>query len=465
MEDAYTIGITLALENGVSEGLAIIRRDLDNVNLALAHSMRGFAGLRDASHTAVGAAGLDLRRLAAEGRQQLGGLAEAPASSRSKRKQQPRPAPEGPEASASPPRSDPKHSDAAPAFGERQAQPRDAPRLSMPAAQPAGTPIPAQMRTPSVVPARSSSPAGSARSTAPRAPSLPIATNAPPRPATLAPEQPAKLRFELPRANVPPAHSAQLPSPANVAPHSQSMTPVPPARPAPIASPLAPTSVSAAPIPLPRVQPPRTRGVAPIAPPRVVLPTLASLAPIAAERSEIRAPVTPAARGLGVSELAGLARSITPASAPLPQLGPAQLSALAAPAMRSPQVGVTQPRGSSPDSRERPTHLPRATARREWRMETRRSALPVDSVVPLPVPLDVLARTSPAAGMPHQSSERSRPETQAAGPEVGHIFLDGHLVGRWMGEHLTRQVGRPPAGPTGFDARASVIWPGAPIQP
>jgi len=75
MNDAYTIGITLALDNGVSEGIAVIRRDLASLDAAVAGSMAGLAQLRAAA-AGIGGAGLDpaTARLIGEGRKLLGGL-------------------------------------------------------------------------------------------------------------------------------------------------------------------------------------------------------------------------------------------------------------------------------------------------------------------------------------------------------------------------------------------------------
>jgi hypothetical protein len=55
MIDAYTIGITLALDNGVSEGLATIRRDLVALNGVVEGSATGLKDLtRAATHLQVG---------------------------------------------------------------------------------------------------------------------------------------------------------------------------------------------------------------------------------------------------------------------------------------------------------------------------------------------------------------------------------------------------------------------------
>ena len=48
----------------------------------------------------------------------------------------------------------------------------------------------------------------------------------------------------------------------------------------------------------------------------------------------------------------------------------------------------------------------------------------------------------------------------SASPTEGDVFLDGALLGRWMSRHLTQQVGRASAGPTGFDPRRGRLLPG-----
>ncbi len=48
----------------------------------------------------------------------------------------------------------------------------------------------------------------------------------------------------------------------------------------------------------------------------------------------------------------------------------------------------------------------------------------------------------------------------SASPTEGDVFLDGALLGRWMSKHLTQQIGRASAGPTGFDPRRGRLLPG-----
>ncbi len=63
MIDAYTIGITLALNNGVAEGIAAIRQDLAALDRAVDASAAGLMQLRAAAGGSIGAASADLARL------------------------------------------------------------------------------------------------------------------------------------------------------------------------------------------------------------------------------------------------------------------------------------------------------------------------------------------------------------------------------------------------------------------
>ncbi len=52
---------------------------------------------------------------------------------------------------------------------------------------------------------------------------------------------------------------------------------------------------------------------------------------------------------------------------------------------------------------------------------------------------------------------------KVAGPHEGDVFLDGMLVGRWMSRFLNREAERASAGPTGFDARRGRLLPGVTV--
>ncbi len=65
MIDAYEIGITLALQDGVSAGLAAVRRDLGALDTAIAATAQGLARLQAAAGGAVAASEAELYRVAA----------------------------------------------------------------------------------------------------------------------------------------------------------------------------------------------------------------------------------------------------------------------------------------------------------------------------------------------------------------------------------------------------------------
>lgn len=63
-------------------------------------------------------------------------------------------------------------------------------------------------------------------------------------------------------------------------------------------------------------------------------------------------------------------------------------------------------------------------------------------------------------------SRRVTPEDpiEGASPSVqGTVFLDSASFGRWVVDHLTREITRPANGMTGFDPRITASYPGAPI--
>jgi len=443
MDDAYTIGITLALDNGVSEGLAIIRRDLEMLNRAVSQTMGGLAGLRRAGDAAVGGPALDLARLTAEGQRLLGRLPNvmAPAPPVRSRPSEaeaaepaapavgaavPRPAP------ASPVARSPARDPAVPPPAIRAPQPmaRAAP---LPPAVPAGLDGPAAPSAP-LVPARSNAPVASVASAA----SGPIAH------AAAGPELPSRLHFLLSPASTPPA----VPMPA------ASAAPVPSATPS--------SRVSAAPVPPAAVAIPAT-GIAPTLAAAVPWPRV-SAAPAAAERpGPTAAPLAPPARALAAADFAALARALTPVPAPGFTPTPARLAAFAASAMPVRVPAAAPPERAVGSGAERWPELPENAGRRmrePW-ADTAISAAPIRPAAPGLIAGPGLPDTAPS-----RSAEGSRaiPEEAAEPQDRASIHLDGHAVGRWLSEHLAREAGRAPAGPTGFDPRAGIVWPGAPIQ-
>jgi len=75
-----------------------------------------------------------------------------------------------------------------------------------------------------------------------------------------------------------------------------------------------------------------------------------------------------------------------------------------------------------------------------------------------PVGAPVAAATGAQAQKSSQQTARNE-----TGPNEGDVFLDGMLVGRWMSRFLNREAERASAGPTGFDARRGRLLPGVTV--
>ncbi len=87
-------------------------------------------------------------------------------------------------------------------------------------------------------------------------------------------------------------------------------------------------------------------------------------------------------------------------------------------------------------------------------------------------PAAPVSQANPASGFepgddddanPRQAPVAPMMSPSSPSPTEGDIFLDGALMGRWMSKHLTAQVGRASAGPTGFDPRRGRLLPGATV--
>ena len=89
-----------------------------------------------------------------------------------------------------------------------------------------------------------------------------------------------------------------------------------------------------------------------------------------------------------------------------------------------------------------------------------RDASPTVSKVPLrPVPHKTDANEST-----HNNRAAYEHSAEGAAASVkGTVFLDETSFGRWVIDHLTREVTRPTSGMTGFDPRITASYPGAPI--
>lgn len=75
-----------------------------------------------------------------------------------------------------------------------------------------------------------------------------------------------------------------------------------------------------------------------------------------------------------------------------------------------------------------------------------------------------LRRSAAGVGAPHaKENDTEQVGARDAGPQEGDVFLDGMLVGRWMSRFLSREVSRASAGPTGFDPRRGQLLPGVTV--
>lgn len=214
-----------------------------------------------------------------------------------------------------------------------------------------------------------------------------------------------------------------------------------------VASPVAPVPARTAPVVRP-VEAPASVGMP--AKPVVALDVARAPAParpVAVAPVQLRAPpvrevaepVRAAGRTVDFAGFAPVAPSAVVAQVPVPVMRSGRLAAppaaaggaarhnLAwAPAMQKLAVAVPRLRQEAP----------------------RAAAAPVVATPPRPAD-PVPARTdAPEAG-------------RTGGATGGDVFLDGMRVGRWMARELTRQAGGPATGATGFDPRASAVWPGA----
>jgi hypothetical protein len=194
------------------------------------------------------------------------------------------------------------------------------------------------------------------------------------------------------------------------------------------------------------------------------------------------APVDSPAPALAAAELAGLASRLSPlrAEEPLVQV-PArrpqaqELAAFARSSMPTPPI-VLPERGEraaaiqltypAPAAARYPANersdgdrdLSEGSVVAVANEPARVATAPVAGSSSSAAPMAPMLRADPPAAMPAAEQQRT------AGPDMGHVFLDGHLVGRWMREHLAQMAARAPSGGTGFDMKLGTIWPGAPVH-
>ena len=440
MDDAYTIGITLALENGVSDGLAIIRRDLAALDLAIAHTAGGLAELRRASDSAIAGAGLDLARLTSEGQLLLDGLAGATAPTPVRQSTQ----------------TGNLAEEARMAPGEAAAR-QPAPTVTTPSSGQHGSPQfeLADMQRPTV-PAASVAPLPAVPAVGTSAPAPPesAATPAamvPPAP-PLARDAPARIQVDLAAVNTAPV----VPPPAPMRPPiAAPVVPLPQAEPLPGAAPAVPQS------------PPLQASQAPTVPSPLSIPPSTSIAPVAERPVSPAAAPAPAAVALTVADLSALARGSVFDAVPIASPAPTELSLLGASAAPTPMFGPILLSTYRTDARPAGQMLDTSASGWGTSEPPTGSGGPTaltSAVVPAhsSTPGSLIADTAPRdPARPLDVALRAQPTS--SGPEMGNITLDGHQIGHWMSERLAREANRAPTGPTGFDPKLGVIWPGAPI--
>lgn len=429
MSDDYEVGITLALDDDVSVGVAAIQRDLLRLDHAITQSAAGLAQLRALASVALADADADVRRAA--------GLTAAPAPRAAARPTAEAPLDEAP---------------AAPAL--MRAEPASRIAVAAASAEPAPAPAPvsrgaksetefASGMTP-VVPVAAlplaTAPAASTDEPAQREViAAPAGSRAPPvvveveraRPASTAaaasatPVAPASssapLAFRPDVSTVPAAPSgglaAEPAAPSTLAPSSVPSL----AQPAPPI--VAPGPVIAVPAPLPPMPPPQ-RPAAPVLPAERVT-----------RRNVPRMP-----------ELAAIGRSVMPSRS-----ADAQPAAAWDAATAQPWPGEDAASRSGPGLAVR--------TRSEDVSDSRAPVMPLDGPRHSDRRNQAMATLMPAANAPAAAAASTREQPVMS----GDVILDGQKVGRWMSDRMTRDVGRPPNGPTGFDPSRSPAWPGATV--
>jgi hypothetical protein len=130
--------------------------------------------------------------------------------------------------------------------------------------------------------------------------------------------------------------------------------------------------------------------------------------------------------------------------------------------MRSLPGATLSPEPSAARTPPRPLLLPRV-ARFPTLSDAASAAAQPDRVSLAPI-ADAPAAIRP---VPPASVESLRPAGQEPADAsveqsgVTEIHIDGHLLGRFVTDHLSRAATRPPSGGTGFDPRKSPAWPGS----
>lgn len=423
MNDAYTIGITLALENGVSAGIEEIRRDLQELNRTVDTSIGELIRL----DTLIGATLRAVHQAAHES----GLMQIAEAGQRLTARPLPIRVSPAPLRQVEPELSEQPATSVANGMpvvrNETTASPSVAAR---------GEPVPLIMHS---SPARLTLPPAAAPPPQPKT-SLPLqlATSQPAAPtAQPQPIAPSRLMMSV---------NAPLPSKADVTTSAGYPPLLPIAAPAALPNtPRSTNTVSASPALTTFPPTGRTQTLQPAD----LAGLVRRLAPLSVEAPSDR-PATPSSRGEG--RVGDYAQS----TVPVPSIG-----------------GLRQVEGSwTEPPYERPlTVAPFPTLRTPDSRRDLRDEVAITNVGIPQGPAAPTAMSAPGAKIsmtPPFVASSTGPilseQNQSAGSETGHVFLDGQLVGRWMREHLAQLAARPPSGSTGFDPKLSMMWPGAPIQ-
>jgi hypothetical protein len=418
MIDAYTIGITLALNNGVSDGIAAIRRDLAALDRAVRVSEAGLVRLRQTADNAVAGAAADVARLIDISRRAALAL---PRPHVEPSPVLPLPAEPAPQISRSIDPGPPSSTQTSPPVPEQLPRNTVEPSASSPVPTPPEPTSPALSKPPVVAPA------------ATPVPQLPAPIPGPVPPSAAASRARERIDHSVaptrPIIVAPPEKALSVPSEtdsASVLPAA----PVPPEKPR--------SEHGSASVPgqnsQEQLKPERidyTALVRAIAPAPIVSPgSNAALAPTQEPVAGAKAPLTPGV----VAGLPDAPELRTPAAPSDPPWSRAT--------MPEPVRAEPEGRRLPPDSSRMPSQV---------------GAISQSS----PAPLETSApRPATAAVMPSSAPRKPRPSLR---PTSANIFLEGAPLGRWIDQHLSRAATRPPSGITGFDPRLTPVWPGAPI--
>ena len=404
MLEAYEIGISLALQDGVSDGIALIRRDLAALDRAIAATSQSLTRLQVQAGTPS--------------------PVHVPSATQPKPMVQAASSPAVPEQQALP--ATPKD----PVHPPMSNQPRpDAPVLDI------RSPI-------------------SGRPTSAMEPSI---QNPPQRPQPAISVVSTSSLRSSPSATTPQQLSTEAP-PASSQLQANPVAPQGPAKLAPPSAPAGPSVPAAVQIvskvaadpPTASRQPPVAAAMPLLAtrPPDVAVPLLAAPPPRAA-RALLVTPGSPAAPARLPPAVPHLQQ---PSPVPPPRhTGHSQHVAshhAQAPSRRdSPVEPAPRPRADSPVHTGHHAAVPQAQP-----STSARAAAPAGQSVLAPTSAPQPTRTSSFAPPPTPSEQTITLQ--------GDIILDGARLGRWMTSSLARQAARPPAGPTGPDPRQTPLWSG-----